>query len=136
MTWEELLAFFDDVIVFSATLAKHCESLDPVLTIIEKARSKVDPEKCHLLPPSIPFVGHIFPKRFLQQPMCLSYMSFWERSVTTEGSFWTLQPLQLLSSNLGRMIINLCGPRTVRSPSMQNKQKKQALCRAPVLAHP
>ena len=33
MTWEELLAFFDDVLVFSATLAKHCESLDPVLTI-------------------------------------------------------------------------------------------------------
>jgi len=41
MTWEELLAFFDDVLVFSTTLGKHCESLDRVLTIIEKAGLKV-----------------------------------------------------------------------------------------------
>ena len=28
MPWEELLAFFDDVLIFGATFAKHCESLD------------------------------------------------------------------------------------------------------------
>ena len=59
MTWEELFAFFYDVLVFSATLAKHCESLDCVLTIIEDAGLKVKPEKCRLLPLSVPFVGHI-----------------------------------------------------------------------------
>ena len=59
MTWEELLAFFDDVLVFSPTFAKHCETLDRALTLIE-ARLKVKPEKCRVLPQRVPFVGHIF----------------------------------------------------------------------------
>ena len=59
MTWEELLAFFDDVLVFSPTFAKHCESLDRALTLIEEAGLKVKPEKCRMLPQRVPFVGHI-----------------------------------------------------------------------------
>ena len=59
MTWEELLAFFDDVLVFSPTFAKHCESLDRALTLIEEAGLKVKPEKCRVLPQRVPFVGHI-----------------------------------------------------------------------------
>ena len=56
MTWEELLAFFD---VFSPTFAKHCESLDCALTLIEEAGLKVKPEKCRILLQRVPFVGHI-----------------------------------------------------------------------------
>ena len=73
MTWEERLAFFDDVLVFSPTFAKHCESLDRALTQIEEAGLKVKPEKCCVLPQHVPFVGHILslqgvstdPERFL-----------------------------------------------------------------------
>ena len=56
MTWEELLAFFDDVLIFGATFAKHCESLDRALSLIEEAGLKVKPEKCCLLPQRVPFV--------------------------------------------------------------------------------
>ena len=59
MTWEELLAFFDDVLVFSPTLAKHCEALDRALTLIKEAGLKVKPGKCRVLPQLVPFVGHI-----------------------------------------------------------------------------
>ena len=59
MTWEELLAFFDDVLLFSPTFAKHCESLDRALSLIEEAGLKVEPEKCRILPKRVPFVGHI-----------------------------------------------------------------------------
>ena len=65
MTWDELLAFFDDVLVFSPTFAKHYESLDRALTLVEEARFKVKPEKCHILPQRVPFVGHI-----LSAPAC------------------------------------------------------------------
>lgn len=40
MTWEELLAFFDDVFIFGATFAKHCESLDCALSLTEEAGLK------------------------------------------------------------------------------------------------
>ena len=59
MTWEELLPFFDDVLVFSPTFAKHCESLDRALTLIEEAGLKVKPEKCRVLPQRVHFAGHI-----------------------------------------------------------------------------
>lgn len=59
MTWEELLAFFDDVLLFSPTFAKHCESVDRALSLIEEAGLKVKPEKCRILPKRVPFVGHI-----------------------------------------------------------------------------
>lgn len=59
MTWEELLAFFDDVLIFGATFAKHCESLDRAPSFIEEAGLKVKPEKCCLLPRRISFVGLI-----------------------------------------------------------------------------
>ena len=59
MTWEELLVFFDDVLVFSDAFAKHCESLGRALILIEKAGLKVKPEKCRILPQSVPFIGHI-----------------------------------------------------------------------------
>ena len=59
MKREVLLAFFDDVSVFSPTFAKHCKSLDRALTLIEEAGPKVKPEKCRALPQHAPFVGHI-----------------------------------------------------------------------------
>ena len=59
MTWEELLAFFDDVLLFSPTFPKHCESLDRALSLIEEAGLKVKLEKCRILPKRVPFVGLI-----------------------------------------------------------------------------
>ena len=93
MTGEELLAFFDHVFIFGATFAKHCESLDRALSLIEEAGLKVKPEKCCRLPQRVPFVGHILSaegvstdpekvsavKSCHYQPMCLSYVFFWER---------------------------------------------------------
>lgn len=59
MTWEELLVFLDDVLVFSPSFAKHCELLDHALTLIEEAGLKVKPEKCRVLLQCALFVGHI-----------------------------------------------------------------------------
>ena len=50
MTWEERLAFFNDVLVFSPTFAKHCEFLHHTLALIEEAGLKVKTEKCCVLP--------------------------------------------------------------------------------------
>lgn len=56
----------------------NCESLDRVLTLIEEVGLKVKPEKCLILPRSVPFFGDILSrkecprtsKRFLQwQPL-------------------------------------------------------------------
>ena len=60
MTWQELLAFFNDVLDFSNTFAiKHRNSLDHILTSIEDTGLKVKPEKCNLLPARVSFVGHV-----------------------------------------------------------------------------
>ena len=81
MTWEELLAFFDDVLVFSPTFAKHCESLDHALTLIEEVGVKVKPEKCRVLPQPVPFVGHILSSQGVSRdPEKVSAVKSWPPS--------------------------------------------------------
>ena len=78
MTWEELLAFFDDVLVLSPTFAKHCESLDRALTLIGEAGLKVKPEKCRVLPQCVPFLGHILsPQGVSTDPEKVSAVKSW-----------------------------------------------------------
>ena len=110
MTWEELLAFFDDVSVFSPTFAKHCEFLDRALTLIEEAGLKVKPEKCRILPQRVPFVGHILsPARSVHRSrkgFRSEIMATTDQSVSVacfSGKDWLLQKVHT-------RFCNPCGP--------------------------
>lgn len=147
ITWEELLAFFDDVLVFSTTLAKHCESLDRVLTIIEEAGLKVKPEKCHLLPPSVPFVAHILSAQGVSTvPDKVSAVKSWPPPTN-------VSELRVFLGKIGYYRKFILDFATLATPLFQLEQKdhkfvwsndcqksfnalKQALCEAPVLAYP
>ncbi|PFX13471.1 Retrovirus-related Pol polyprotein [Stylophora pistillata] len=83
MTWKELLAFFDDFLLFSPTFAKHCESLDRALSLIEEAGLRVKPEKCRILPKRAPFVGHILSEQGVSaDPEKVSALMSWPPPTT------------------------------------------------------
>ena len=125
MTWEELLAFFDDVLIFGATFAKHCESLDRALSLIEEAGLKVKPEKCCLLPQRVPFVGHILSAEGVStDPEKVSPVESWPPPTNVSelrvflGSFFRISQLsQALFSFLRKREETLCGPTTVKDLS-------------------
>ncbi|XP_068757507.1 uncharacterized protein [Montipora capricornis] len=147
MAWEELLAFFDDVLIFGATFAKHCESLDRALSLIEKAGLKVKPEKCCLLPQRVPFVGHILSAEGVStDPKKVSAVKSWPPPTN-------VSELRVFLGKIGyyrRLIPDVA---TVASPLFVLEEKgrnfvwsndcqrsfdalRQALFEAPVLAYP
>ena len=147
MTWIELLAFFDDVLVFSPTFEKHCSSLDRTLSLIEQAGLKVKPAKCHILPTSIPFVGHMLSSQGVSaDPEKVSVVRTWPPPTN-------LSELRAFVGKVGyyrKFIPNFA---SVASPLFKLEEKgkkfvwsqecqksfeklKEALCEAPVLAFP
>ena len=145
MTWEELLAFFDVVLVFSPTFAKHCESLDRALTLIEEAGLKVKPEKCRILPQRVPFVGHILSAQGVStDPEKVSAVKSWPPPTN-------LSQLRVFLGKIGYNRKFIPDFATLAAPLFQLEEKgrnfvwsdncqksfdtlKQALCEAPVLA--
>ena len=143
MTWKELLAFFDDVLVFSPTFEKQFSSLVRVLSLIEKAGLKVKPAKCHILPTSIPFVGHMLSSqgvsadpekvsvfRIWPPPTNLSELRAFIGKVGYYGKFIpNFASVAAPLFKLGEKAENLYGPQNVRN-------LKKAMREAPVLAFP
>ena len=147
MTWEELLAFFDDVLVFSPSFAKHCESLDRALTLIEEAGLKVKPDKCRVLPQRVPFVGHILSAQGVStDPAKVSAVKSWPPPTN-------VSQLRVFLGKIGYYRKFIPDFATLAAPLFQLEEKgrnfvwsndcqksfdtlKQALCEAPVLAFP
>ena len=146
MTWEELLAFFDDVSIFGATFAKHRESLDRALSLTEEAGLKVKPEKCCLLPQRVPFVGHILSAEGVStDPEKVSAVKSWPPPTN-------VSELRVFLGKIGYYRKFIPDFPTVASPLFLLEEKgrnfvwsndcqrsfdslKQALCEAPVLAY-
>lgn len=147
MAWEELLAFFDDVLIFGDTFAKHCESLDRALCLIMEDGLKAKPEKCCLLPQRVPFVGHMLSAKGVStDPEKVSAVKSWPPPTNVSelhdflgkisyyrkfiGDFATVaSPLFLLEEK---------GTNYVWSTDCQRSfdALRQALCEALVLAYP
>ena len=147
MTWEELLAFFHDVVIFGATFSKHYESLDRALSLIEEAGLKVKPAKCCLLRQRVPFVGHILSAEGVStDPEKVSAVKSWPPPTN-------VYELRVFLGKIGYYRKFIPDFATVASPLFLLEEKgrnfvwsndcqrsfdalRQALCEAPVLAHP
>ncbi|XP_075910632.1 uncharacterized protein LOC142906516 [Petromyzon marinus] len=59
LQWESCLIYLDDVIVFGRTFDEHLQCLEAVFVKVRAAGLKFKPQKCHLLQPSVKYLGHI-----------------------------------------------------------------------------
>jgi len=55
----EAIVYLDDILIFSRDLNEHLLRLEKVLTRIEDAGLRINPQKCHLLNEETKFLGHI-----------------------------------------------------------------------------
>jgi hypothetical protein len=55
---KELLAYLDDLVIFSADFESHLASIDKVLALLEKAKLKCQPSKCQIFRSSLTYLGH------------------------------------------------------------------------------
>jgi hypothetical protein len=59
VSYEICLAYLDDVVLFSRTVAEHFDRLKIVLRRLQDAGLKLKPSKCFLLRKSVTFLGHL-----------------------------------------------------------------------------
>ena len=138
------MAFFDHVFIFGATFAKHCESLDRALSLIEEAGLKVKPAKCCLLRQRVPFVGHILSAEGVStDPEKVSAVKSWPPPTNASE-------LRVFLGKIGycrKFIPDFASPLFLLEEKGRNfvwsndcqrsfDALKQALCEAPVLAYP
>src|SRR5208282_3755783 len=59
VSYEICLAYLDDVVLFSRTIADHFDRLKVVLDRLQGAGLKLKPSKCFMLQKSVTFLGHL-----------------------------------------------------------------------------
>ena len=56
--WQFCLIYLDDIIIFSKSFKEHCEHLNNVLLVLNKANFQVNPPKCSFVKPEMDYLGH------------------------------------------------------------------------------
>ncbi len=59
LTFDILLIYLDDIIVFSKDFESHCQRLEIVFNRLRQHGLKLKPSKCFLLKPEVKFLGHL-----------------------------------------------------------------------------
>lgn len=66
LTFDTLLVYLDDIIVFSKDFDEHCKKLDLVFTCLRENNLKLKPSKCFLFKERVRFLGHVMCKGGIQ----------------------------------------------------------------------
>ncbi|CAG8672976.1 5009_t:CDS:2 [Cetraspora pellucida] len=56
--WDFVLAYIDDVNIYSSSFEKHLSHMDIVLSKLRQANLKLNPDKCYFEQDQIEFLGH------------------------------------------------------------------------------
>ena len=57
--WHCALAYIDDIIVYSKSMAEHLHHLEQVLSLLHHANFRLNPTKCEITQKKIKFLGHM-----------------------------------------------------------------------------
>lgn len=64
-TWENVVIYLDDVLLFSQTMEQHVQDLKKLLEVIEKSGLKLNPGKCQVAVQEVDCLGHHLSKHGL-----------------------------------------------------------------------
>ena len=147
MKWTCAIAYIDDIIIFSDTLAAHIQDLRQLFTALRAANLRLSPKKCVLGVAEVHYLGHIVsragirpndakikairdypqPKNVGELRRFLGLAQYYHRFIRNFSH--VAAPLFAL---LKKGAVYTFGPECVTAFS----QLKEALSSAPVLAHP
>ena len=153
LTFEALLIYLDDIIIFSNDFDTHCERLEVVFNRLRQHGLKLKPSKCHLLRDEVKFLGHIIsaqgiqvdqekvraletwaaPKSVREVRQVLGFMSYYRRFVPRFAHL--ARPLHALVGNGGKA--RFAEPfRWSDDCQHAFEELKRSLMNPPVLAYP
>ncbi|CAF1364975.1 unnamed protein product [Rotaria sordida] len=56
--WDYVMAYLDDILIFSRTFDEHIKHLNEILSILAEVNFQVNPDKCFIAVQEIDFLGH------------------------------------------------------------------------------
>lgn len=149
LQWQVCLVYLDDVIVYSRDFNEHVERLREVFQRLRQAGLKLKPKKCHLLRPSVPYLGHVISAKGVStDPAKVDAVKHWRQpaNVTEVRSFLGLasyyrrfiQDFAEIAAPLHRLTCKSPERKFNWTPECEHafKDLKQKLVTAPVLAFP
>jgi hypothetical protein len=66
LTWDALLVFLDDIIIFGRTVEEHLHCIEQVFQRLSQANRKITPTKCHFFQKEIDFLRFYISQRGVQ----------------------------------------------------------------------
>lgn len=82
-SFQSLLLYLDDIVVFSSSFEQHLERLDLVLTRLKEHNLKLKLEKCHFFQPEVQYLGHVISASGVAtDPSKISAVAGWARPTT------------------------------------------------------
>ena len=85
MLYEGVIAFLDDVIVYSKSKEEHLKLLDRAFQLMSQAGLKLHPGKCTLMSEEIVYLGHIISAKGVSaNPEKLKALTDWKKLITVK----------------------------------------------------
>ena len=65
--WKHMLAYIDDIIIYSRTFPEHAQHIEEVCSLLSDANFKLNIIKCEIAKPEILFLGHMIKAGTIKQ---------------------------------------------------------------------
>lgn len=84
-SFQSLLLYLDDIIIFSSSFEEHLQRLELVLTCLQKNQLKLKLSKCHFFQPEVKYLGHVVSASGVAaDPEKVKAVEEWKQPTTTK----------------------------------------------------
>ena len=82
-SFQSLLLYLDDIVIFSSSFDQHLQRLDLVLSRLKEHNLKLKLQKCHFFQPEVKYLGHVISASGVAtDPSKISAVAEWARPTT------------------------------------------------------
>lgn len=82
-SFQSLLLYLDDIVIFSSSFDQHLQRLDLVLSRLKEHNLKLKLQKCHFFQPEVKYLGHVISASGVAtDPAKISAVAEWARPAT------------------------------------------------------
>ncbi|CAF3992592.1 unnamed protein product, partial [Rotaria magnacalcarata] len=121
--WKHVLAYIDDIIIYSKNFYEHIQHIEEVCSLLQEANFKVNVDKCEIARTEILFLGHVIKSGTIKpDPDNIRGLTETNEPTTAEGAFRFVTAAEYYRKFTPKFSI-IAAPLHKYSPSTVNQQK-------------
>ena len=121
--WKHMLAYIDDIIIYSRTFPEHLQHIEEVCTLLNDANFKLNIAKCKIAQTEILFLGHVIKEGTIQpDPENIRGLADVREPTSAEEAFRFVKAAEYYRKFISKFSI-IAAPLHQYSPSTLQQQK-------------